>query len=119
MAIEKDSKLGSISVSKEAIASLAAAAVSECPGVIGMASSHILSDGLAVLLKYDSYSKGISVKKGKDGLIIDIYVIVSYGVNIAVVVKQLQDRVKYVLEKSLDQKFEAVNVFVQGVKVVD
>ena len=119
MSIEKGSSLGTINVSKDAIASLAGGAVAECYGVVGMPSKNSLSGGLAVLLGQDNYSKGVAVKKGKNGFVIDLYIIVSYGVKITAVVHELQQRVKYTLEKSLDQKFEAVNVFVQGVRVMD
>ncbi|MBQ1506444.1 MAG: Asp23/Gls24 family envelope stress response protein [Erysipelotrichales bacterium] len=119
MSIEKDSYLGTINVSKDAIASLAGAAVAECYGVVGIAPRNMISGGLAVVLGQDNYSKGVAVKKGKNGLVIDLYIIVSYGVKISAVVHELQQRVKYTLEKSLDQKFEAVNVFVQGVRVID
>lgn len=119
MSIEHGSDLGSIKVSREAIASLAGGAVSECYGVVGMASQKAFSDGLAELLRKENYSKGVVVKQGKTGMIIDLYIVVSYGVKISAVVHELQERVKYTLEKSLDQKFEAVNVYVQGVRVVD
>ena len=119
MSIEKGAKLGNISVSMSAIASLAGNTVSECYGVVGMASKKLFSDGLAILLRKENYSKGVVVKQGKTGLIIDLYIVVCYGVKISAVVRELQQRVKYTLEKSLDQKFEAVNVFVQGVRVVD
>mgnify|MGYP003401593962 CR=1 FL=1 len=119
MSIARNSNLGAINISKEAIASLAGGAVSECYGVVGMASQKIFTDGLAELLRKENYAKGVVVKQGERGLIIDLYIIVSYGVRISAVVTELQEKVKYTLEKSLDLKFEAVNVYVQGVRMMD
>lgn len=119
MALEKVTDLGSIHVSIEAIASLAGGVVSECYGVVGMASQKQLKDGLFELLKMENYAKGVVVREGEHGLVLDLYIVISYGVRISEVVSEVQKKVKYSLEKSLDQEFEAINVFVQGVRVMD
>ena len=66
MPIERNTKLGNINISEEAIATLAGGIVAECYGVVGMASQKILKDGLAELLKKDNYSKGIIVRTVED-----------------------------------------------------
>lgn len=118
MSIEKTSQLGTINVSHDAIASLAGGVVSECPGVVGMASQNMLKDGLAELLGKENYRKGIIVKEGTDGLDIELYIIVVFGVRITEVVKEVQAKVKYILEKSLDIQLSSINVTVQGVRVI-
>ena len=50
MAITKNTQYGNINIAIEAIASLAGGVVSECYGVVGMASQKIFKDGLAELL---------------------------------------------------------------------
>ena len=45
-----------------------------------------------------------------------MYIIVSYGVRITEVVSEVQKKVKYVLEKTLNMKFNYINVYVQNVK---
>ena len=52
-------------------------------------------------------------------LIIDLYIIVGFGVKISAVVQEAQKKVKYVLEKSLSLDVAEVNVFVQGVQVLE
>ena len=47
MAITKNTQYGNINIAIEAIASLAGGVVSECYGVVGMASQKILKEGLA------------------------------------------------------------------------
>ena len=47
-----------------------------------------------------------------------MYIIVSHGVKISEVVREVQQRVKYMLEKTLELDFRQVNVYVQDVKVM-
>lgn len=42
----------------------------------------------------------------------------SHGVKISEIVYEVQQRVKYMLEKSLELEFKKVNVYVQDVKVM-
>ncbi len=118
MSISKSTQFGNINISIEAIASLAGGVVSECYGVVGMASQKILKDGIAELLKKENYSKGVVVRQKDQKLELDLYIIVSHGVKISAVVHEAQKKVKYMLEKSLELDFEKINVYVQGVKVM-
>ncbi|MBR0136833.1 MAG: Asp23/Gls24 family envelope stress response protein [Erysipelotrichaceae bacterium] len=117
--VTKNTSLGGISVSIDAIASLTGAIVSECYGIVGMASKHFIKDNVAILLKQENFAKGVVVKQTENGLELDIYVIIAYGVNISSVMLEVQKKVKYELDKTLDLDFKAVNVFVQGVKNMD
>ncbi|MEG0328432.1 MAG: Asp23/Gls24 family envelope stress response protein, partial [Erysipelothrix sp.] len=67
MAIEKSNEFGTINISNEAIAMLAGGVVTECYGVVGMASQQIFKDGLAELLKGENFSKGVIVKNTEEG----------------------------------------------------
>lgn len=118
MAIEKTNEFGTISVSNEAIAMLAGGVITESYGVVGMASQQIFKDGLAELLKGENYSKGVIVRSTDNGFELDVYIIVSYNVKISEVVLEVQKKTKYMLEKSLQQPIHAINVYVQGIKVV-
>jgi len=118
MSIKKETELGNIKISEEAIATLAGGVVTESYGVVGMASQKLLKDGLAELLGKENYSKGIVVRETDKQLELDLYIIVGYGVKITEVVYEVQKKVKYVLEKTLEVKFKSVNVYVQGVRVI-
>lgn len=63
--------------------------------------------------------KELSLKMAETGIILNVYIIVGYGVKISEVVYEVQKKVKYVLETTLDIDIEAVNVFVQSVRVID
>lgn len=117
MPISKKTNLGQIKISDDAIASLAGTTVNECYGVVGMVSQNYIKDGYSALLKKENYSKGVVIKNNKNGLQIDIYVVVSYGVKISEVVNGVQQRVKYALEKTLNIDVDVVNVHVEGINV--
>ena len=82
MSISKSTQYGNINVSIDAIASLAGGVVTECYGVVGMASQKFVKDGIAELLKKDNYAKGVVVRQlDNNDLELDLYIIVSYGVK--------------------------------------
>ncbi len=118
MTVEKKTNYGNITVSSEAVASLVGGVITECYGVVGMASKQVVKDGLAELLKKENYTKGVVVRRAKDGLTVDLYIIVGFGVKISEVVQEAQKKVKYELERSLGENIASVNVFVQGVQVI-
>ena len=51
MSISKSTEYGNINISLDAVASLAGGVVTECYGVVGMASQKFVKDGIAELLK--------------------------------------------------------------------
>ena len=83
MTVEKKTNYGNISVSEEALASLAGGVITECYGVVGMASKKVLRDGWSEILKKDNYAKGVVVRTTDKGIEIDLYIIVSFGVKIS------------------------------------
>ena len=115
---KKTTDLGNIDISTDVIATICGGAATECYGVVGMASQKMM-DGFYDLLGKDNYSKGIVVEEGQTGSIINLYIIVGYGVKISEIVYEVQKKVKYVLEKTLDIDVEAVNVYVQSIRVMD
>ncbi|MDP2814450.1 MAG: Asp23/Gls24 family envelope stress response protein, partial [Erysipelotrichaceae bacterium] len=89
MGIERSTSLGNINISEEAIATLAGGVVSECYGVVGMASQKVLKDGLAELLKKENYSRGVVVRKTETSYELDLYIVISFGVKITEVVAEV------------------------------
>lgn len=118
MPINKSTEYGSIEISLDAIANLVGGTINECYGIIGMASQKLLKDGWAELLKKDYYSRGVIVRQDDNSLVLDIYVIAMQGIKLSEVMVAAQQRVKYVLENTLEAKVEAVNIYVQGVRSV-
>ena len=119
MAELKNDENGKIVIDEEVISSFAGHAALDCFGIVGMAMISV-KDGLSKLLKGDSISKGVRVIHDEDGgLIIEFHIIVSYGVNIKTVVTNLISTVKYQVEDYTSLKVKAINVYVEGVRVID
>jgi len=118
MPVNKKTQFGSINISDEAIAILAGTTVNECYGVVGMTSKNPIKDGYSTLLKKENYARGVVISTGKHGIDIDLYVIIGYEVKISEVVAGIQQRVKYVLENTLNLDVNGVNVHVEGIKVI-
>lgn len=116
--IQKKTELGNIELSNDVITTICGGAATECYGVVGMASQK-MSDGFYDLLGRDNYSKGIVVEAGDTGAIINLYIIIGYGIKISEIVYEVQKKVKYVLENTLDIDVEEVNVYVQSIKIMD
>jgi len=118
MPINKKTQFGSINISDEAIAVLAGTTVNECYGVVGMTSKNPIKDGYSTLLKKENYSRGVVINTCKDGIEIDLYVIICYEVKISEVVSSIQQRVKYELENTLNLDVKSINIHVEGIKVI-
>jgi len=111
----KQDELGSIDISTTAVTSIASRAIDQCYGVVGMASKNLVN-GIAGLLSRDS-KRGIEVHINEDGITIDVYVVVEYGVRIRAVAESIQNTVKFHVEKSMGLPVQAVNVYIQGLRL--
>lgn len=118
MTIEKNSPKGNVSITMDAIASIAGNAATECYGVVGMAPKTGIRAGIAELLRVENYNKGVFARETKSGVEVEMYIVVAYGLKMTEVVSEVQKKVKYVLEKTLDIKFKSINVFVKNIKTM-
>lgn len=110
---------GEIVIENEVIAQYAGHAAIECFGIVGMATIS-MRDGIAKLLKGDSVSKGVNVDiDDNNNLSIDFHIIVAYGVSISAVCDNLISTVRYSVEEMTGMPVKAINIFVEGVRVID
>lgn len=116
MAIMIKGDLGEIFIDNNAIASIAGAVATKCYGVVGMASKS-KKDGIVSLLKMENISKGISVTTKENGVVIDMSIVVEYGVNINAICESIINNVKYKLEHNTGLKVNKINVHVESVRV--
>ena len=113
-----NTSMGNIFIDNEAIAQYAGSVAMECFGVVGMAGIN-MRDGLVKLLKLDSMTRGINVMVRNNKLVINFHIIVAYGVSILAVSNNLISNVKYKVEEFTGIEIEKINIFVEGVKVID
>lgn len=103
-----------IQISNDVVAVIAGVAVSEVPGVAGMAGGF--AGGITeVFSGKKNLAKGIKVEVSESIAKIDVNIIVEYGSRIPDVAFEIQNRVKKAVESMTGLKVEEVNVHVQGV----
>lgn len=114
--IKMETPLGAVEISNDYFANLVGHAASECFGVAGMIESTA-SQGLRYILKKDEpQDKGVKVRYGVNGLVIDLHISVTYGVNISAIVKSIVNKVSYTVEEATGFQVAKVNVFVDDMK---
>ena len=107
-----------IKISNDVVSSIAGVAVSEVPGVFGMAGG--LAGGISeVFSGKKNLSKGIKVEVGEKETKIDVNIIVEYGVRIPDIAFEIQNRVKKAVETMTGLKVSSVNINVQGINIAE
>ena len=110
--IENDS--GTISITPEVFSNLAGDAATRCFGVKGMAG-RAKSDGIAVLLRRESMSKGVSVHFPEGGGVdIELHIVVDHGVNISALARSIIGEVSYKVTEATGVPVNRVDVFVDS-----
>ena len=113
-----EGQLGTITIESEVIARYAGSTAVECFGIVGMAAVS-MKDGLVKLLKRESLTHGITVVVQDNHISIDFHVIVAYGVSICAVSDNLIASVKYKVEEFTGMEVDKINIYVEGVRVID
>ena len=114
-----ETSLGTITINPNVLATYAGSVAVECFGIVGMAAVNV-KDGLVRLLKKNYLNHGISVEiTDNNKITLNFHVIVSYGVSIIAVTDNLIETVQYKVEEFTGMKIEKINIFVEGVRVID
>ena len=108
-----ESDQGSIRISEDVVASIAALATSETAGVSGLYST--LTSDIVSFLSKKNQSKGVRIELGEEDTVrIEIGFLALFGHNICEVAKQVQENVKSSVESMTGLKVVEVNVHVGG-----
>ncbi len=106
---------GSIRISNDVVAVIAGVAATEIKGVIGMSGG--ITGGITELLGMKNLSKGVKVEVGEKEALIDVFLVVEYGSNIAALAQEVQENVKKTVETMTSLNVVSVNVNIQGVSI--
>ena len=109
-------QLGTITISKEAVQTIAGMATVDCYGLVGMVPRKV-SNSLTSILGMESIRKGVEVNETPEGVAVEVYVIVGYGTKISEVGYNVMQKIKYIMEEITGIPVTRVNVNVQGVRV--
>jgi uncharacterized alkaline shock family protein YloU len=107
-----ETELGQISITSGALAQIVGHTAAESYGVVGQAPTGRWRR----LLRRERLTRGIDVNAGEEGLVVDLHVVVEYGLNLAEVAATVRTRVAYELERQTGLRVAAVEVHVDDVR---
>ena len=117
LVILDDSEAGSVKITDDVVAVIAAYAATEVDGVAAMAGNVTSSILSKVGMK--NLASGVRVAI-EDGVVrIDTAILVKYGYAIPTVSKKVQDKIKASVENMTSLKVTDVNIRIVGIKVND
>ncbi len=101
------SPLGRVTISSDAIARIVGETARECYGVVAMAGRKWLPD---------RPTRGIEIGGDRDGVTVDLHVVVEYGLNLAEVASTVRNRVGYEVNRLTGLPVRAVEVHIEDVR---
>ena len=112
--ISREEELGSVNISEEVLAAIAAAAATEVEGV-GSLAANLGSDIAELLGGKKNLSKGVHITVEEESVRVDVSILIKYGYTIIDVAKEVQNAVFSAIENTSGLTVECVNVHVLGV----
>lgn len=115
--IRMDNHLGKIIILDSYFANLVGHVASEAFGVAGLVYSSPSQGIRSFFGKREIPDKGVRVRSNGGDLVIDLYIAVTYGVNIAAIVKSIANKVTYNVQAASGLTVSKVNVYVADMKI--
>ena len=105
--------LGNIEVAPEVLEIIASIAATDIEGVASMRGNF--ASGVVERLGKKVHGKGIKTDLSEEGLAIDVYCVINYGVSIPKTALKIQEQVRQTLENMTSLQTQEVNVHITGV----
>lgn len=104
---------GEVNISDEVIEIISTIATQEVEGVEKLSGS--ITDGITEFFGRKNLKKGVAVELEEEEIVVNLNVIVKFGVKIPDVAWHIQESVKESIEAMTDLKVREVNIHVSGV----
>lgn len=106
---------GNVNISDDVIGIISSIAAAEIEGISGL--SGTLTEDIVEIFGKKNFSKGVKVEIVEEKVVVDLNIIVDYGVKIPDVSWQVQENVKTAIESMTGLSVSAVNVHVSGINI--
>jgi uncharacterized alkaline shock family protein YloU len=112
--LEDGTDLGAVQIHNNVIATIARLAALKVPGVAEMSGTFV--EGLAGMIGKPVVDRGIRVDFEENYVMIELHVVIDFGVRIPHVAWQIQNEVRQAVEQMTGKSVKAVNVIVQALR---
>ncbi|CAI9388872.1 Asp23/Gls24 family envelope stress response protein [Niallia sp. Sow4_A1] len=106
--------LGKVEIAPEVIEVIASIAASEVEGVAQMRSNF--ATGVVEKFGKKLHNKGIKVDLSEEGIKVEVYCVMNFGISIPQVAQQIQDNIRQTLINMTGLVTEEVNIHIVGVQ---
>ncbi len=110
----EDDTIGNIKISVEVVSKIASIAATEIEGVSCMRSNFV-NEVAQKLGAKKSGTQGVKAEITEDMALIDLYLVVDYGVKIPELAWNVQEKVKESVEAMTGLTVTAVNIHIEGI----
>ena len=107
--------IGNVQIADEVVAVIAGLAATEVEGVNKMYGN--ITNEIVSKLGMKKLSKGVKILINQDIVDVDLKLVLDYGVNIAKVSEEVQDRVKSAIETMTGLNVEEINIRIAGIQI--
>ncbi len=114
--LTQTNSLGLVNISEEVLETITNISTKEIEGVMGL-YGH-LTDEIAGIFTKKNHTRGVRVQIVEEKAVIDLDIVVNFGVKIPEVAWQVQENVKNAIENMTQIKVESVNVNVASINFV-
>jgi len=113
--VSDDTGLGKVEIAPEVIEVITGIAASEVDGISSMRGNF--ATGVVERFGKKSHTKGVKVELTENGVLIDLYVVLIFGVSIPKVAQQLQTNIRQTLKNMTALEIAEINVHVVGIQM--
>lgn len=111
---KENTGLGKVEIAPEVIEVIAGIAASEVEGVSQMRGNF--ATGVVERLGKKNHGKGVKVELTEQGIKVDVYCLMKFGVSIPHVAQKIQDNIRQALLNMTALNAEEVNIHVVGIQ---
>ncbi len=110
-----ETRLGKIDISQEYLSKLIGHEVTSCFGVVGMVPSGNKQRIFNRISKHEPLNTGIKVFGNSESIIVELHIMVTYGMNINAIATSITEKVKYVVKETAGITVDKVIVKIDGI----
>jgi uncharacterized alkaline shock family protein YloU len=111
---QENNGLGKVEIAPEVIEVIAGIAASEVDGVSQMRGNF--ASGVVERLGKKNHGKGVKVELSEDGIKVDVYCVLRFGLSIPAVAQEIQDNIRQALLNMTALEPVEVNIHIVGIQ---